>query len=186
MFRMANRKHNQKAFSLIEAAIVLGIVGLVLGGIWVAAASVSSRNRVNDAVTGTAMLFDKARKMFANVDFNTYTDSTDSDFLIASKLVPPNWINGTTVVGPFDNLTFWADNYGGMEVSYWMHSSKECFDFVTRISQALKNDIIMINIANYSASNTTTTMPMTITDAPECDTSAQPDTWIGVDVVVKH
>jgi len=35
----------RNAFSLIEAAIVLGIVGLVIGGIWVAAAAVS-QNRI--------------------------------------------------------------------------------------------------------------------------------------------
>jgi type II secretory pathway pseudopilin PulG len=37
----------KKAFSLIEAAIVLGIIGLVIGGIWIAAASVQENNRVS-------------------------------------------------------------------------------------------------------------------------------------------
>ncbi len=38
------QRHNQKkGFNLIEAAIVLGVVGLVIGGIWVAAAAVKDR-----------------------------------------------------------------------------------------------------------------------------------------------
>lgn len=37
----------ERGFSLIEAAIVLGVVGLVIGGIWVAAASVSAQHRAS-------------------------------------------------------------------------------------------------------------------------------------------
>jgi len=37
----------QSGFNLIEAAIVLGVVGLVIGGIWIAAASVSMKMNTN-------------------------------------------------------------------------------------------------------------------------------------------
>lgn len=36
-------RRGQKGFSLIEAAVVLGIVGLVIGGIWVAATAVRAK-----------------------------------------------------------------------------------------------------------------------------------------------
>jgi len=42
-------KTTQHGFNLIEAAIVLGIVGLVLGGIWIAASSVMERQRESRA-----------------------------------------------------------------------------------------------------------------------------------------
>ena len=42
----------RKAFSLIEAAIVLGVVGLVVGGIWVAAAAVNENMQANDIAKG--------------------------------------------------------------------------------------------------------------------------------------
>jgi type II secretory pathway pseudopilin PulG len=32
------RRQSQQGFNLIEAAIVLGVIGLVIGGIWVGAA----------------------------------------------------------------------------------------------------------------------------------------------------
>lgn len=44
---LAPLKDKKYAFSLIEAAIVLGVVGLVIGGIWVAAAAVQETMRVN-------------------------------------------------------------------------------------------------------------------------------------------
>jgi hypothetical protein len=46
-FRTARRK---RGFNLIEAAIVLGVVGLVIGGIWVAASSVSRTMGINQIV----------------------------------------------------------------------------------------------------------------------------------------
>ena len=42
----------QKAFSLIETAIVLAIVGLVIGGIWVGAAIVSDSIKKQQVVEG--------------------------------------------------------------------------------------------------------------------------------------
>lgn len=39
------RRDSEQGFNLIEAAIVLGVIGLVIGGIWIAAASVQRNNR---------------------------------------------------------------------------------------------------------------------------------------------
>ena len=38
----------RRGFNLIEAAIVLGVVGLVVAGVWVAAAAISERREVNN------------------------------------------------------------------------------------------------------------------------------------------
>ncbi len=38
----------RRGFNLIEAAIVLGVVGLVVAGIWVAAAAISERREINN------------------------------------------------------------------------------------------------------------------------------------------
>lgn len=46
MFMKSRRQASKKGFTLTEAAIVLGIVGLILGAIWVAAGSVYRNMRV--------------------------------------------------------------------------------------------------------------------------------------------
>ncbi len=51
-------------FSLIESAIVLSIVGLVIGGIWTAAAVVSENNKVNRMVEIIMTSTSKARRLF--------------------------------------------------------------------------------------------------------------------------
>lgn len=50
----------KRAFSLIEAAIVLGVIGLVVGGIWVAAQSVAQANRRTEI---TAMFLEMKQRL---------------------------------------------------------------------------------------------------------------------------
>lgn len=42
------RSQKQRGFNLIEAAIVLGIIGLVVAGIWLAAAAINEKREVNN------------------------------------------------------------------------------------------------------------------------------------------
>jgi type II secretory pathway pseudopilin PulG len=53
---MVSPPPRKRGFSLIEAAIVLGVVGLVIGGIWVAAADVSDNIKANRLYTSAMML----------------------------------------------------------------------------------------------------------------------------------
>lgn len=53
----------QNGFSLIEATIILGVVGLVIGGIWVAAANVSFRYRLTRTVEQLSLISDCARRV---------------------------------------------------------------------------------------------------------------------------
>ena len=54
----------RRGFNLVEAAIVLGVIGLVIGGIWAAASSLSESRKVSLAATGTLKAVDNIRKMF--------------------------------------------------------------------------------------------------------------------------
>lgn len=49
----------KKGFSLIESAIVLAVVGLVIGGIWVAAASVIETRKANQTVNAFLGIINK-------------------------------------------------------------------------------------------------------------------------------
>jgi len=54
----------QRAFSLIEAAIVLGVVGLVIGGIWVGAAAVNRRLQENRALADISMAVGRLKALW--------------------------------------------------------------------------------------------------------------------------
>lgn len=69
----------RKGFSLIEAAIVLGVVGLVIGGIWVAAATVYRNHRLNQTVAGIGVIYRNTRNLFdttfsSNIFLSTFTN----------------------------------------------------------------------------------------------------------------
>jgi len=54
----------KRGFSLIEAAIVLAIVGLVIGGIWMAASAVNAAQRVNRTNEQVGYVVQKMRSLF--------------------------------------------------------------------------------------------------------------------------
>ncbi len=47
--------HARRGFSLIEAAIVLGVIGFVIGGIWVAAGAVMDRFKMSALMQGLVL-----------------------------------------------------------------------------------------------------------------------------------
>ena len=57
-------RRSQKGFNLIEAAIVLGVVGLVIGGIWVAASAVSRQHRAQQTLDGFLFIGEKLNQVY--------------------------------------------------------------------------------------------------------------------------
>jgi len=58
------RRPARAAFSLIEVAIVLGVIGLVLGGIWAAAASLTAKKKLNDTGEGVMVALQTVRQLY--------------------------------------------------------------------------------------------------------------------------
>lgn len=55
---------SQKGFNLIEAAIVLGVVGLVIGGIWVGASAVMRQHRVQQTIDGMLSIAERINQIY--------------------------------------------------------------------------------------------------------------------------
>lgn len=71
----------RRGFNLIEAAIVLGVIGLVIGGIWVAAAKVQQNMRVNDA----------EKLILVSKDFASgYTRTIGGATLVIAQIMQPS------------------------------------------------------------------------------------------------
>lgn len=63
-------------FSLIEAAIVLALAGLVIGGLWVAASAVRQSMVVSKTQTAVMQIIENWRRLYRDTDIQGVIDAT--------------------------------------------------------------------------------------------------------------
>lgn len=91
------RRHAQHGFTLTELAIVIGIIGLLLGGVWVAAVSVQKNSRNSQAAQDILTMVANLRSTFMAI--NTFTSGTDFDAtknMITAGVIPNDLVTSTT------------------------------------------------------------------------------------------
>lgn len=103
-----------RGFSLIEAAIVLGVVGLVIGGIWVASSVLMERHRVLKAAEGVLQIIERTQRAYKGMPLDATGVTLINPFKynpvgagIDMKLLPDDWIQSGQPVHPLgtpDNL----------------------------------------------------------------------------------
>lgn len=148
----------KRGFSLIEAAIVLGIIGLVIGGIWVAAASVQENNRVSRHMEQLVFITQSAQSLFknqppysdgSNPTLISYTDNTavsvPPSFLIVQRagwygVIPDDMIVGTSQmpINPWGNTVALAIAGAYLSVSTLVPVST-CISLAPRLAAATKD-----------------------------------------------
>lgn len=113
----------RSGFSLIEAAIVLGIIGLVIGGIWAAAAAVQEKNRIATLAGQLVQVRANMCKLFKG---HAPAQMINSQ-IISAGVIP----QGMLTQGLFknSNVYFYDPLYLGHILSFGISSSvsvKEC------------------------------------------------------------
>ena len=91
--------HKKKGLNLIESAIVLGVVGLIIGGIWVAANAVSESQKNNILATGIVKIIDGTTALFEKQDFSVNTSVTST--LISANVIPGDLIINGAATTPW-------------------------------------------------------------------------------------
>ena len=92
----------RRGFNLIEAAIVLGVVGAIIGGIWVAASAVYENYKVNKTISDTITIIENLKKSFSISDGYRIPSNTDvtSAFLSMGGF-PKDWSKNNSPKNPF-------------------------------------------------------------------------------------
>lgn len=85
MISSFDKARMKRGFTLTEAAIVLGIVGLILGAIWVAAAAVYSNMRVSTANTQLMKIVQNVRTLYAS---SSTMDAATMPVLVNAGIFP--------------------------------------------------------------------------------------------------
>ena len=138
----------QKAFSLIEAAIVLGIVGLVVSGIWVAAAELNFRMKQKSFNDGLLYIYTQTQALFPR-DFPcglTYFTTRADAMGIRPKDWPFTAVGSFGVPGYGDDLNLAIDcDANGKQLlvlQFWNIPYKNCNTMNTYLSARLPSGTI--------------------------------------------
>lgn len=120
----------KRGFNLVEAAIVLGVIGLVIGGIWVAAASATKSLNISNTARNIILVATEAARVFP-LSLNSAPPGSDgcsgamvdlTATAITSGIVPGQWVNGNGLkpeVGTAAYITQWGDGVmGGTSANY--------------------------------------------------------------------
>lgn len=166
------RKVQIKGFTLTEAAIVLGIVGLILGAIWVAAASVYSNLRVKQTSEELLQVAQAVRSLYAT---STTVDPAITAVNVAraggfpsDMLDNPN--NPTTVRDVWGGDVTMAANTingvanAGFTIAFSSVPQSACVQLVLRNS-GVGRDSGLVGITNAVAGVTNTVFPLTMAQA---------------------
>jgi len=163
------KRNRKRAFSLIEAAIVLGIVGLVIGGIWVAAARVNKSLKFSRTQQDILQIVEGVRGLYRHTPLPTsWTDITS--VVINAGLAPSDLVNGSTLRSRFESaLSVWFDQYPTATTTFWLVweqrlSLSECVELSVAISR-LPNVAYIEIIDALTYSTEWTTFPLTVSDA---------------------
>ena len=84
-----------RGFNLIEAAVVLGIIGLVVGGVWTAASSIAENQLIATTAEGLTFSAQRARSLYPQWAIQQTVGNGTGDItqqMIAAGAIYPSWV----------------------------------------------------------------------------------------------
>jgi len=126
-------KTNKRGFNLIEAAIVLGIVGLVLGGIWIAASSVMERQRESRALSDLSIAIQNINNVYKGYGGNGMLSSLTGIF-------PADIVSGDHASGPWANSYYEVIMYPNYYFILAYIPPQSCLSFAPKMASVFRNN----------------------------------------------
>lgn len=164
----------RQGFSLIEAAIVLALVGVVIGGIWAAASTVSESHRISDTLEGIASLLGNLRQNYEGQDLAQL--ETDVIYFTEDSTVFSNVV-GFTYTSTFNVKDAWGKDVGGyfeadgFDLIFYELNKSACMKIISKFSGMAKE---MVNIQTPGGVYNTSAnqLPFTPVASVDCPTQA--------------
>ncbi len=183
---LRTRRPQQAGFNLVEAAIVLGIVGLIVAGIWTAASAVYENLRLSRGTQQVLAIVQNVRTLYGSqANMGNTTAAIINDSLRAARVFPGEMVNGTVISHPWSNDTnstvfvnpVSATNSTTFRVVYSGIPTSACVQLAVR-SSGSPDDVGLVSMAaaNSATNNPTTAianLPATVVTAQTaCGTTA--------------
>ena len=138
---------NGRGFTLTELAIVLGVMGIILGAIWAAAAAVYANNRLKTAVTEIAYVVEGYRSLYSarGVDTADWTDVTcngvTDGFFPSSMLLPGVTCTANNAAtypqhpwGSYVAVASMQSWGGAINISLWNLTPSACAQYASQLA----------------------------------------------------
>ncbi|MGB4967718.1 MAG: prepilin-type N-terminal cleavage/methylation domain-containing protein [Candidatus Saccharimonadales bacterium] len=128
-------KHKQRGFSLIEAAIVLAVVGLVIGGIWVATSSFMQALKVNKTIEGMILIAKKTQDIIDLRSASTIGATFIHEVIIKADGVPKDWVKTSgNLISPFGKTVIIYNKVTWFEIWLKDISRTPCVNILIKFS----------------------------------------------------
>ena len=125
-------RQRSRAFSLIESAIVLGVIGVVIGGIWAGANAVAISNQKSDALKTTLSIVQGVRNLYVGQTVASNINITGN--MVDAGIVPAGWVNGSgTISSPWNRNVYIYVTSNGVHVYLTSMSKALCADLIFRM-----------------------------------------------------
>lgn len=147
----------KKGFSLTEAAVVLGVVGLVIGGIWVAAGAVQENANINRTIDASILAFNKTRELFTvSTIEQLYAPNSCASLnstILEAGGIPKDFVSGANVLHPWGGAfqaryCYWNPNQ--RDVGVYLYSpvpGKVCIRFLSAVTSRFSQEVNVASIA---------------------------------------
>ncbi|NDC55700.1 MAG: prepilin-type N-terminal cleavage/methylation domain-containing protein [Alphaproteobacteria bacterium] len=172
-------QHSIRGFNLTELAIVLAIVGVVIGGIWVVASTVIENNRARRVAEQTLTVVQAFKSVYAGRRVDVADDTDITEFAINAKVFPEDMIQNTTTsaytpwqttVQAFANRT-----NNGVRLEFYNLQQKNCSALGTQLLSSTRGGLIIgaINSTSRSFAPVGTADPFTVSEiSTACNASS--------------
>ncbi len=131
----SSEQSKRRGFSLVESAIVLGVVGLVLGGIWLVSAKFYEDYKVNKTVEGILEIVRNTQKTVSFLDAGIIGGSQNiTTSLIKAGVFPNDWVSGNVVTNLFGGNTLIMNHASDFSVRLYNVPPSACVKLTVRIS----------------------------------------------------
>lgn len=132
---------SRQAFTLTELAIVLGIIGLIIGGLWVATNTMRENQKIAMGTREIAAIVHNVRELYAERESVTQSgvQSEVSSLIQNSGAFPAEMIQSTTgtVVNPWGGpVALWIDpgnEANVFRISFYNMSQTGCADIASAV-----------------------------------------------------
>ena len=100
---MKNHLHKRRGFTLVELAIVMGVIGAIMGAIWYAASNAREAQKDGDAVNELQTTVQNLVTLMAGHSFSGAALANVTPGMITAQVIPSTYVNvgGTTANTPW-------------------------------------------------------------------------------------